>query len=174
LLLGSLFLNISQATILEGLDTSKFVKILVASFSTITYLTTMVHLKRDKKDKMIDMWYVWANPAMHPVGQELLAQYLGCHQYASLRRQKVGIWTYTGSSAKASMLMNLNMLSSRLSRWKTWSPWRICTGWVAPGQCLTTSPSSKRKRKMIIIIIMRGKLTGSRDYISTNQWSMYI
>jgi hypothetical protein len=89
-LLGSLFLDISQATILEGLNMSKFVETLVASSPTIVCLTAMVHLKRDKEDKMIGTRYVWANPAMYPAGEELPAQCPGCHSIRSFRKPKGG------------------------------------------------------------------------------------
>jgi hypothetical protein len=85
-----LFLDISQATILEGLDASSFVETLVASSPTIARLTAMVHLKRGKEDQMIGTQYAWAHPAMRPWGQELPVQCPDCRSIRSFSRRRGG------------------------------------------------------------------------------------
>jgi hypothetical protein len=77
-------------TILEGQDTSKVVRTLISSSPTIARLTAMVHLERDKEDKMVGRQYVWANPAMRPAGKELPGQCPSCGSIRSLRKVKGG------------------------------------------------------------------------------------
>jgi hypothetical protein len=89
-LLGSLFLDLCQVTILEGLDASSFVETLVASSPTIARLTAMVHLKKGKDGKMVGTKYAWAHPAMRPWGHELPVQCSDCYSIRSFFRVKIG------------------------------------------------------------------------------------
>jgi hypothetical protein len=81
----------SQVTVLENMDASRFIESLLASSPTISRFTAMVHLKMGRDGNgMVGTKYAWAHQKMRPWGQELPVQCSKCFSLRCFTQFKAG------------------------------------------------------------------------------------